>query len=481
MADSFFFYDLETSGISPRSARIMQFAGQRTDLDLKPIGEPVNCLIKLTPDVLPEPDAVLITGITPQQSLADGQTEADFLKIFYKEVATPGTIFTGFNNVRFDDEFVRFLNYRNFYDAYEWQWKDGCSRWDVLDPIRMTRALRPDGIEWPFAPDGKPTNRLEFLTTVNKLDHTHAHDALSDVHATIAVTKLIKTKQPELFGYLLKNRDKRAVQQLVEKAQPFVYTSGRYGSQFLHTTAAVLLAKHDQQSAALVYDLRFDPTPFVKMNVDQLIKAWQYSKDPAAVRLPVKTIKYNRCPTVAPLGVIKDEASQQRLQLNIETINKHLAIFKQHHLEFAAKIAEAVGRMDKEREQAQLSIVDNQLTVDERLYDGFIDKADAVTMRAVRAAQPSELADLASNFQDARLKNLLPLYKARNFPKSLDGEEQAAWDEFVSKKLLAGDQNSQLANYFKRLEELAATDLSDDKRYLLEELKLYGESIMPAM
>src|SRR3954451_6576935 len=111
MAASFFFYDLETSGFDPRSARIMQFAGQRTDMDLQPIGEPVNVLIKLTPDVLPEPDAILLTGITPQQTIADGVTEAEFLKLFYDQVVQPDTTFMGFNTIRFDDKFMHFLNY----------------------------------------------------------------------------------------------------------------------------------------------------------------------------------------------------------------------------------------------------------------------------------------------------------------------------------------------------------------------------------
>src|SRR5687767_13856438 len=150
MAASFFFYDLETSGFSPREARIMQFAGQRTDLDLRPVDEPVNELVKLTDDILPDPDAVLITGITPQQTLADGFTEAEFLQRFTADVATPGTIFIGFNSIRFDDEFMRALHYRNFYDPYEWQWQDNRAKWDLLDVVRMTRALRPDGIQWPF-------------------------------------------------------------------------------------------------------------------------------------------------------------------------------------------------------------------------------------------------------------------------------------------------------------------------------------------
>lgn len=476
MAASFFFYDLETSGFSPRTARIMQFAGQRTDMDLKPIGEPVNCLIKLAPDVLPDPDAILVTGITPQTTLADGLTEAEFLKLFYEQVVQPNTIFIGFNSIRFDDEFMRFLLYRNFYDAYEWQWQDGCSRWDLLDVVRMTRALRPEGVEWPFAPDGKPANRLAFLTKVNKLSHGHAHDALSDVNATIAVAQLIKDKQPELFSYLLTHRDKKSVAALVESGQPFVYTTGRYRSQYLHTSAAVLLARHGQQDAALVYDLRFDPTPFVGMSVAELKAAWQYNPDPDALRLPVKTVKYNRCPAVAPLGVIKDEATQERLELPLATVQKHLKLLQAHGKELAEKVAQAVAELDRDREQTTL--VDNPLTVDERLYDGFIDGQDKTIMRAIRAATPDELSEFATRLHDDRLQSLLPLYKARNYPLSLSSEERQEWEAFCRQRLQAGGEDSRLAKFGQRLQELATEVKTEQQRYLLEELTLYGQSLL---
>jgi len=480
MASSFFFYDLETSGFNPRSARIMQFAGQRTDLELKPIGEPVDVLIKLTPDVLPQPDAILVTGMTPQQTLTDGLTEAEFLKLFYDEVVQPDTIFIGFNSIRFDDEFMRFLHYRNFYDSYEWQWKDGCSRWDLLDVVRMTRALRPDGIKWPFAPDGKPANRLELLTGVNKLDHSNAHDALSDVKATIAVAKLVRDKQQDLFEYLLGLRDKKKVAKLVLAGQPFVYTSGRYPGTNLHTTAVVLLAKHPQQDAALVYDLRHDPTPFLDMSVDEVVEAWKFTKDPDALRLPVKTLKYNRCPAVAPLGVMKGHATQERLGLTLEAVTKHLNILNKHQATFAEKVSQAVARLDAEREKAQTSLVDDQLTVDERLYEKFIDAQDKQVMSVARAARPEELSELVDNFRDDRLKSLLPLYKARNYPTSLDDEERAAWDNFCAQRLFDGGQSSRLAKYFTRLSELADDKLTGQQQYLLEELQLYGQSIVPA-
>jgi len=478
MAASFFFYDLETSGFSPRTARIMQFAGQRTDMRFKPIGEPVNALIKLTPDIVPDPDAVLITGITPQQTLTDGLTEAEFLKLFYRQVVRPDTIFVGFNSIRFDDEFMRFLHYRNFYDPYEWQWKDGRTRWDVLDTVRMIRALKPEGVQWPFAPDGKPTNRLEFLTKLNKLSHDNAHDALSDVLATIDVARLMQTKQPELFDHLLDTRKKDAVKAVVDSGKPFMYTSGRYSSEYLHTTAAVLLGRHAQQDYALVYDLRHDPTPFLNMSVEELIEAWKFTRDPDAVRLPVKTLKYNRCPAVVP-GIVKDKATLERLQLSREAVAEHLRLVSQSGPAFVDKLFAAVKRLDEARERAQVALVDNQLNVDERLYEGFLDESDRRQLPAVRQAAPDKLSETAAALHDARLKSLLPLYKARNYPRSLDNAERQAWDQYCSQKLLGGGAESRLARYFNRIKELAATPLDGSKQYLLEELQLYGESIAP--
>lgn len=481
MAASFFFYDLETSGIDPRLSRTMQFAGQRTDMALKPIGEPVNELIALTPDILPDPDAIVLTSITPQQTLSEGLSEADFMRLFYEEVVKPDTIFVGFNSIRFDDEFMRFLHYRNFYDAYEWQWQNGCSRWDILDVVRMTRALRPDGLQWPYASDGKPSNRLELLTSVNKLDHTSAHDALSDVQATIAVAKLIYDKQPDLFTFLLKERGKKSIAALVAKDQPFVYTSGRYSSDYLHTTVVTRLSAHPQNDAALVYDLRFDPSPFLDMSVDELLQAWRFTRDPDVLRLPVKTLKYNRCPAIAPLGVIRNADTQERIKLSLTDVQKHLAVLKKHQASFSGSVLKALERLDQERTEAtQGTLLDDPLTVDERLYDGFIADADKSRMREVRTLSLEELGELAHGFHDKRLQNLLPLYKARNYPKTLTTEERAEWDSFCRQKLLSGGEQSRAARYFARLQELAANKLSKQQQYVLEELRLYGESILPA-
>ncbi|HUC89816.1 MAG TPA: exodeoxyribonuclease I [Patescibacteria group bacterium] len=476
MAASFFFYDLETSGFNPRLQRIMQFAGQRTDLDLNPVGEPVNIIITLTPDCLPDADAVLITGITPQQTLMDGVTEAEFLREFTDNVAIPGTIFLGYNTVRFDDEFMRFLHYRNFYDPYEWQWQDQRSRWDLLDVVRMTRALRPEGIEWPFDVHGKPTNRLELLAALNKLEHEHAHDALSDVLATISVARLIRSKQPKLFEYLLGMRDKKRVAGLVEKDEPFVYVSGRYASEFEKATAVVRICPHpERQGCAMVYDLRHDPKVWLSKTPEELAEAMRWKKDSDEPRLPVKKLQYNHCPAIAPLSVL-DGASKKRLQLDPVVIKKNNDLLKASP-DFADKLCKALNILEKKE---QVGMVSTTQDVDASIYDGFFGYADKQIMGVVRAAAPQELGQLNLKFQDHRLEALLPLYKARNYPKALTSEEREVWDKFCYDRLMSGGRQSKLAKYFARLQEIISKGgLTGHQEYLLEELKLYAESLMP--
>ena len=471
---TFYFYDLETSGFSARHARIMQFAGQRTDLDLKPIGQPDNIYIKMTPDVLPDPDAVLVHGITPQKTLKHGVTEAQFCQYLTSQVCTDGTVMVGFNNLRFDDEFIRFTLWRNFHDAYEWHWKNDCSRWDILDVVRMTRALRPEGLEWPVDSNGKASNRLELLSKINGLNHSNSHDALSDVEAVLALAQLVKLAQPKLFDYLLNIRDKKKVKALVTKGDPLVYTSGRYSSEYYKTTVAVMLAEHPDKDAALMYDLREDPEKFLNLSPEELVKLWT-AWDEDDDYFPVKALSYNRCPAVAPLDAL-DKKTEERLKLDMSVIHANLDKLS-NNKKFAGSIVSAAARLKR---PSQSSLVADEQKVDGQLYDDFIPDSDKTRMSALRSAEPEELSNLGPDLTDERLKALLPLYKARNFPKSLTGDEKKHWDGFRYRRLLSGDGQSRAARYFRRIEQLMGSASTNDKqRFILEDLNQYGDSVIP--
>ena len=469
MAQTFFFYDLETSGLNPRQDRIMQFAGQRTDMNLEPIGEPYNLLVALNDDTLPSPDALMVTGITPQKTVEEGYTEAQFARMLSEEIFTPETIAVGFNNVRFDDEFIRHLLWRNFHDPYEWSWKDGRSRWDLLDVVRLTRALRPEGINWPLDDKGEPSNRLELITSANGIAHENAHDALADVTALIAVTKLIKQKQPQLYNYLLKMRDKKLVQQLVnvDDKKPFVYASGRYDKEFAKTTVAFPLTT-SRNGGVVVYDLRYDPTPFVGLDTNELaakiFASWEERQAEDFVKLPVKELQYNRCPAVAPLGVLEQGDGWRKISLDLKTVQEHQNILL-NHPDFAEKL-----RTIFENKPAFKKLPDPEA----QLYDGFLNDRDRIRVEAVRNADERELADFHPEFQDERLAPLLLHYKARNFPRSLSEDDLAQWETWRAQRLQA-----QLPQFMASLQRLAPT-ATDEQQFILQELQLWAESTLPA-
>ena len=468
MADTFFFYDLETSGLSGRDDRIMQFAGQRTDSSLNPIGDPYNVLVALNDDTLPSPEALMVTGITPQQTVADGYTEAQFADLLLNEVFTPGTTTVGFNNIRFDDEFVRHLFWRTFRDPYEWSWRDNRSRWDLLDVVRMTRALRPDGIVWPEI-DGKASNRLELLTKVNGIDHFKAHDALSDVEALIAVTKLIRDKQPQLFEYLLKLRNKRDVQKLInlEDKQPFVYTSGRYDAEHHKTTIAWPLTA-GRNGNVVVYDLRYDPSALIDMSSKDLAKklyaTWEERQADNFVKLPVKELQYNRAPAVAPLGVLEKGDGWQRIGLDQETIERHKKILLE-----APHFAENIRSLFENKPEYKKSP-----DVEAQLYDGFLDDADKMRVQAVAAASERELVDFQPEFRDERLYELLLHYKARSFPRSLSSDEAKQWEVWRTERL-----QRQLPAFIASLERVQKRELDSNQEFVVQELQLWLQNIAP--
>jgi len=469
VSKTFLFYDLETSGLSGREDRVMQFAGIRTDEQLQPVGEPFNILVKLADDTLPSPEAALVTGITPQSTQADGLTEAEFVRVLMDEVFIPDTITVGFNNIRFDDEFIRHLLWRNFHDPYEWAWSEGRSRWDMLDAVRMTRALRPDGIKWPVDAEGKPTNRLELLTKANGIDHLKAHDALSDVEALIAVTKLIRDRQPQLFGYLLKLRDKKEVQKLVnlDDKQPFVYSSGRYENEFNKTTVAFPLTAAPNGNV-LVYDLRYDPIDFVTLDKKELEKklyaSYEERQAEGFKRLPVKTLQYNRSPAVAPVGVLEQADGWSRVGLDRSVIATNMKALLSY-----PEFAETLRTIFENKPEYKKSI-----DPESQLYDSFVSNRDKLRIEAVRNASPEALADFHPEFEDDRLPGLLLHYKARSFPSTLSKDEQSTWDEWRNKRL-----QMQLPGFMKSLKKLHTQRTDEHSQFILQELQLWAENILP--
>lgn len=440
MSETFYFYDLETSGRDPRWHRIIQFAGVRTDAMLEPVEEPVSWLVALDDDVVPDPEAALVTGLAPQDC-AGGMDEGELFRRIASEFGRPRTCVTGFNSLRFDDEFVRYGFWRNLHDPYAREWQGGNSRWDLIDLARLMAALRPDGLQWPEV-DGRRSFRLELLAKANGIEQLQAHDARSDVLATLGLARAIRAAQPRLFDHYLSLRDKRSVADLVlpALARPFVHVSSRYSGARSHLALAAAVAPHPvNRNSVIVADLGVDPADWAELPAEALrerlfARAGDAGdagdtdgtpRPPRPPRPPLKELHLNKVPAVAPLAVVR-AADAARLELDPAMAETRLAALRD-----VPGLATRVRAVYAPRERAQPDDVDGAL------YHGFLPDADRNALIALRDADESALR-APPPLDDPRARELLFRFRARRHPGTLEPEEQAAWAAVVRERLRDG-------------------------------------------
>jgi len=469
---TFFWHDYETFGRVPRRDRPAQFAGLRTDIELRIIGDPVMQFCRPAPDFLPDPEACLLTGILPQQCLQQGVPEHAFAAAIEAELGAPGTIGVGYNSIRFDDEVTRFLFWRNLIDPYAREWQNGCSRWDLLDVLRCTWALRPEGIEWPTHEDGRPSFKLEHLTAANDLVHEAAHDALSDVRATIAMAQLVKARQPRLWDFCLKLRDKQAVRAEMGVGRPFLHLSGMYPVERGCMAVVWPLARHPtNQNEVIVWDLSQDPSQLASLDAETVRQRLYVKQDelPDGVqRLPIKTIHVNKSPVVVSSRKLI-EAAADRWAIDLAAAERHA----QH----AVTVTDAVAHLWPAVFTRAAPV--GEVDVDEDLYGGFVGHEDRRTLQRLRELSPQALAERRPAFADGRLDELLLRYRARNFPDTLSDEDRVRWQRHCAARLHEGAGGATtLQQFFQAIDDLAES-ADDRQQALLEALYDYGEAVAP--
>ncbi|MYN08918.1 exodeoxyribonuclease I [Pseudoduganella aquatica] len=475
---TFLWHDYETFGAQPRRDRPAQFAAIRTDADLNEIGEPIMLYCQPAPDFLPDPQSCLITGITPQQCLEWGVPEHKFAATIEQAFSQPGTIGVGYNTIRFDDEVTRFLFWRNLYDPYAREWQNQCGRWDLLDVVRMTYALRPEGIEWPLREDGKPSFRLEHLAAANGLLHESAHDALSDVRATIGLARLIKQKQPKLwdFCFALHKKDRVAdeigMHLLPHLRQPFLHVSGMFPAERGCIGLVWPLGTHPtNKNEIIVWDCAYDPSELYGLDADTVrMRMFTRSSElPEGVtRLPIKSVHLNKSPMLVSNLKTLSPAMAARWGIDVEQAKRH-AQTAAAGPDLGALWAQVYHRPGAAE----------QTDVDEDLYGGFVGKEDRRLLDAMRKESPAKLALMTPPFDDPRLGELVFRYRARNFPQTLSEQEAEHWEAHRAARLFDGAAGARtVEQLFGEIDQLSET--ADERgEEILGALYDYAEMVAP--
>ncbi|RCX09508.1 exodeoxyribonuclease I [Extensimonas vulgaris] len=474
---SFLWHDYETFGTDPRRDRPAQFAALRTDAELNEIGAPLMWYCQPTNDYLPDPQACLITSITPQQCQERGLREYQFAARIEGELAQPGTIGVGYNSIRFDDEVTRFLFWRNLIDPYAREWQNQCGRWDLLDVVRMAYALRPEGIVWPRNADGQPSFRLEHLTQANGLAHEAAHDALSDVRATIALARLVRARQPRLFDFCLGLHKKERV--LAElglplgpaTARPFLHVSGMFPAERGCLAVMWPLASHPANKNELIaWDLAHDPRELADLNAEA-IRTRLFTRADAlpegVARLPIKTVHLNKSPmVVGKLKTLRPELAE-RWGIDLAQALAH------------AQHARALPDMSAIWPEVFARPAEPAPDVEQDLYGGFVGTADRRRLEQLRHMNGAQLAAAHPRFDDPRLPELVWRYRARNFPETLTPAEVQRWDAHRAARLLHGAGGARtVEQFFSAIDTLSETADARGEE-ILGALYDWAEQIVP--
>lgn len=470
-----YWHDYETWGEVPAKDRPSQFAGIRTDEDLNIIGAPLVLYCKPSRDVLPKPEACLVTGLSPQKALAEGVPEPEFIAAIHAELSMPGTCGVGYNTLRFDDEVTRHALYRNFYDPYEREWRNGNSRWDIIDMVRLTRALRPHGIEWPNHEDGRPSFKLEHLTAANGIGHESAHDALSDVHATIAVARLIKERQPALYDHIYQLRSKQKTAALIDlvNRKPLLHISSMFPAENGCAAIVAPLAMHPtNKNAVIVCNLSVNPQPLIDLTAEELAtKLYTRTEDLAAgeERIPLKLVHLNKCPVLTTVKLL-DDAAAQRLNIDKAVCERHWQQLQ------AADLTRKLQQVYAGNHFAPSPDAEQQL------YGGFLQDADKRTCEQVRRAGAEQFLRQHFVFEDPRLTTMLLRYRARYFPQTLSADERQEWESWRREWLTnpAAGAGITLDELHQRIVQIRAErTLDGQQQQLLTDLENYAADLLP--
>jgi exodeoxyribonuclease I len=475
--NSIYWYDFETFGVNPRRDRASQFAGIRTDEDLNIIGEPLMMYCKPANDFLPNPMACLITGISPQKAQQEGVSEAEFIRRIEREFSAPCTCVAGYNSIQFDDEVTRQLLYRNFYDPYEREWKNGNSRWDIIDTMRLCAAVRPEGINWPRNEFGNISFKLDQLSVANGIEHEDAHDALADVIATIEMAKLIKQHQPKLYQYAYGLRSKREVQKQLDmrSRSPVLHVSTMYSADRGRLALVMPIGQHPlNNNGVIVYDLRNNPAEWKDLPVEEIRRRIFTPREKLGEgerRIALSSIAINKCPLISPISVLDNERAAD-YAIDLDICRQHWQLIDQDYA-----LTQKILQVFSEEPSVEESDPDFMI-----YSGGFFSDHDKDLMSMVRTVKPEDLSRIDLPFRDRRLHEMYFRYRARNFNEYLSEEELSRWQQFRIERLVDSDARQ---SFGKSLVEAKARAAEDSKgktaTTVLDDLENYvnelGESL----
>ncbi len=412
----FVFYDLETTGLSAAFDQPLQFAAIYTDENFVE-KDRVNIRCRLAPHILPSPQALVVTRVTPDQ-LIDPSLPS--LLEFAQQVAELTTrwapaIWTGFNTMKFDEEVLRQAFYQNLLpNLYATQF-NGNTRFDILPALYATFVRNPDCPAWSVDDAGRRSFKLDRLAPVNGFISHNAHDALGDVEATIHMARLIATRSPALWAELLETAQKARVQAKLESFRPYELVTRFGGGEPRSYVGCFCGYSQGNNALAAFFDLdAADPAELLNASDVALFAAVD------ATPKIIRAVSTNKAPALLEMR----EPSAEHL--------RRAAIVAEAP-EFRRRVGAAMAARFVEDPDAPPEPVERQI------YGEFYSSADKQLLQEFQRAPWPRRQEIVASLSDPRLRQLGRRLVAFQSPELLSAEEMALFNGYLRDKWSAPD------------------------------------------
>jgi exodeoxyribonuclease-1 len=417
MADTFLFYDIETSGLNRAFDQILEFAGIRTDLGLQEL-ERFSARIRLRPDVVPSPAAILVNRI-PTERFLSGRCEFQAIREIHAQLNRPGTTSIGYNSIGFDDEFLRFSFHRNLLPPYTHQYANRCRRMDLLPITILYWLYRRDVLNWPEL-NGKASLKLEDIGAVNRLFTGQSHDAMSDVEAALRLARL-QFQDQKMWRYLdgcfRRDVDTQRAEELPSAFQSSLgahalglLVSGEFGTRQAFQAPVLFIGNSIPYPKQTLW-LRLDLPQLRETRPESLADTTRVTRkrfgEPGILLPPHE--RY-----AEQLGTERRRCMQE----NLEWIGSHPDLFE---------------RIVLYHRQYRYPFIPD-LDADASLYqNGFLPRPDEVLCREFHAASLSEKADLIDRFSSREARILAARVLFRNYPAEMPARLRAESEAYFQR------------------------------------------------
>jgi exodeoxyribonuclease-1 len=465
---NYVFYDFETSGRSSTWDQIIEVGAVLVNDNFQVLADPLNLRCSLKPGLVPEPYALIVNRTTPQILRRTNLSHYGLITQM-QEVLTKWSpaIFVGFNNLNFDEEYMRKSLFKTLNEPYLTQY-NGNKRGDILGLIRTAHLYYPNCIKTPISDKGNAVFKLSELTEMNGIVHDNAHSAVSDVMATIEIAKIIKDKAPSVWKASLMTTSKMEVNSIVEKEKIFCVNEYFYGKA--RPFVVTFICFHPKYNWPQCFNLINDPSLYLKMPYAQLKE--ELKKSPKIIR----SIKNNKHPVIMSPNYAKNFEGYK--QLGTDKLLERANMI-QSNKEFKDRVAKILAEEAEEKEALDSQI---GLMAEESIYTGFPQPEDQKLMGEFHRLDWKGKLNLSEKFKDERFTYFAKRLIYEESPEVLGKEEYKKIHRAIAGQILSTNDEkwNTVPKAFKDIDDLRVKyeELKDEKTLaMLDDLSEYIEEI----